>query len=213
MGRSKMTLNNSNKSMKTKKQWKNQNLLAVLTFFFFSVESLFTTRILQGCSDGRRVIFVHNAAWSHLGRGWEGEGETAGDEESRELKSLRSSEDRQSLRPSLWELRLRIRSTSLCLVRLHPLLCVFISSLSLLLKPPYEFVAKNSKRGEFPATLSLHKNLTDFYDVMQYEPPHMIPAMCHKLPQTPNNAFSVMRLRRGAEAPGILPFACAIVRM
>lgn len=83
-------LNNSNKSMKTKKQWKKQNLLAVLTFFFFSVESLFTTRILQGCSDGRRVIFAHNAAWSHLGRGWEGEGETAADEESRELRSPRS---------------------------------------------------------------------------------------------------------------------------
>lgn len=91
MGRSKMTLNNSNKSMKTKKQWKNQNLLAVLTFFCFSVESLFTTRILQGCSDGRRVIFAHNAAWSHLGRGWAGEGETAADEESGELTSLRSS--------------------------------------------------------------------------------------------------------------------------
>lgn len=35
----------------------------------------------------------------------------------------------------------------------------------------------------------------------------------YKLPQTQNKAFSVMRLGRGAEAPGILPFACAIVRM
>lgn len=49
----------------------------------------------------------------------------------------------------------------------HPLLCVFISSLSLLLNPPYKFVAKNWKRGKFPSTLSLNKNPTDFYDVIQ----------------------------------------------